>query len=85
MDFGCKEVDYSAVAWFTPIHPVESPDAMGACGILAGGESGDTWTHHWDDLCTEFADMFEPLSIPQDHEIKHRIEFSLVATLTSKW
>ena len=36
-----KGVDYGAVAWFTLIHPVESLDAIGVCGTLAGGESGD--------------------------------------------
>ena len=41
LDSICKEVDHGAVAWFTLIHLVESPDAMGACGTLAGGESGD--------------------------------------------
>ena len=37
-----KEVDYSVVAWFTLVHPVEPPNAMGAFGTLSGGESGDT-------------------------------------------
>ena len=42
LDSVCKEVDHSSVAWFTLVHPVElSPNAMGACGTLAGGESGD--------------------------------------------
>ena len=36
LDSVCKEV-----ALFTLIHLVESPNAMGACGTLAGGESGD--------------------------------------------
>ena len=42
LDSVFKEVDHGAVAWFTIICPVESPDAMGACDTLAGGESGDT-------------------------------------------
>ena len=41
LDSICKEVDHGAISWFTFICPVESPDAMGACGTLAGGESGD--------------------------------------------
>ena len=42
LDSFSKEVDHNAVAWFTLIHPVESPDAMGAYGTLAGGEPRDT-------------------------------------------
>ena len=37
LDSVCKEVDFDAIAWFTLIHPVEFPDAMGACGTLASG------------------------------------------------
>ena len=37
----CKEVDCSTVAWLTLVHPVEPPNAMGACGTLAGWESRD--------------------------------------------
>ena len=37
-----KEVDHGAVVWFMLIHPVESLDAIGACGTLAGRGSGDT-------------------------------------------
>ena len=85
LDSICKEVDCVAVAWFTLICPVASPDAMGACGTLAGGESGDAQTHHWDDLCTEFADVFETPSISQEHEIKHRIELLPSNTPPSKW
>ena len=40
LDSVCKEVDHRAVACFTLVHLVELPNAMGACGILAGGESG---------------------------------------------
>ena len=36
-----KEVDDGVVAWFTLICPTEPPDAIGACGTLSGGESGD--------------------------------------------
>ena len=35
-----KEVDCGAVACFTLISLLESPDAMGAYGTLTGGESG---------------------------------------------
>ena len=62
-----------------------SLDAMGACGTLAGGESGDAHTHCWDDLCTKFTDVFDPPSIPQEHENKHRIEVLPVSTPPSKW
>ena len=41
LDSACKEVDHGAIAWFTLVHPVEPPDAMGACGTFAGGESGN--------------------------------------------
>ena len=41
LDAVCKKVDHGAVIWFTLVHPVEPPNVMGACGILAGGESGD--------------------------------------------
>ena len=37
----CKKIDCVAVAWFMLIHPVESPDAMGACDTLAGGNFVD--------------------------------------------
>ena len=40
LDSVCKEVDHGAVTWFTLSHLVEPPNAMGACGTLAGGESG---------------------------------------------
>ena len=36
-----KDVDHGSVAWFTLVCLVEPLDAMGACGTLAGGESGD--------------------------------------------
>ena len=35
-----KEIGHGTVVWFTLVHPVEPLDAMGACGTLAGGESG---------------------------------------------
>ena len=57
------------VAWFTLAYPVKPADAMGAYGTLASRKSGDTWTHCWDNLCTEFADVFEPLSIPQEYKL----------------
>ena len=41
LDSVCKEVDHGAIAWFIFFHFVEPPDAMGACGTLASGESGD--------------------------------------------
>ena len=41
LDSVSKEVDHSSAAWFTVVHLVEPPDAMGACGTLAGGESED--------------------------------------------
>ena len=41
LDSVFKEVDCGAIACFTLVSPLESPDAMGACGTLAGGESGD--------------------------------------------
>ena len=37
----CKEGDCGAVAWYTLVHLVEPPDAMGACGTLIGGKSGE--------------------------------------------
>ena len=37
-----KELDHGAVAWFTLVHLVEPPDAMGACSTLAGREPRDT-------------------------------------------
>ena len=67
-----EKVDCSAVAWFTLVYLVELPDTMKAYGTFAGGESGDAKTHQWDNLFTEFAGVFEPLSIPQESEIKHR-------------
>ena len=36
-----KEVDHSAIAWFTLVYPVEPLDAMRVYGTLAGGESRD--------------------------------------------
>ena len=41
LDSICKEVDHGVVAWFILICPVASLNVMGACGTLAGGESGD--------------------------------------------
>ena len=79
-----NKVDHVSVAWLRFIHPVVPPDAMGICSTLAGGECGDTYTHHWDDLCTEFADVFEPPSIPQERKIMHRIELFLGTTPPSK-
>ena len=38
----CEEVDYGSVVWFTLVHPVEPPDAIGACSALTGGKSEDT-------------------------------------------
>ena len=52
------------MAWFTHIPPVESPDAMVACGALAGGEPGNAQAHHWDTLCTEFTNAFSLASMP---------------------
>ena len=42
LDSVCKKVYHSAVAWFTFVCLVEAPDAIMACGTLAGGESGNT-------------------------------------------
>ena len=41
LDSVFKELDCGEVGWFTLIRLVESPDAMGAYGTLARGESGD--------------------------------------------
>ena len=41
LDSICKEIDHNKVAWFIFICLVESPDVMGACGILTSGEPGD--------------------------------------------
>ena len=41
LDSICKEADHSAATWLTLTHPVETPDAMWACGTVFGGESGD--------------------------------------------
>ena len=41
LDSICKKVDCGAIAWLILICLVESPDAIGACGTLAGGEFGD--------------------------------------------
>ena len=37
-----------------------------------------------DDLCAGFADVFKPLSIPQEHEIKHKIKLLTGSTPPSK-
>ena len=60
-----KEFNHGTVALFILVHLVEPLDTMGFCGTLIGWESGDAYTHHWDDLCTEFADVSEPLSTVQ--------------------
>ena len=41
LDSICKEVNCGAVAWFTIVYLVDPPDAMGVCGTLASGESGN--------------------------------------------
>ena len=41
LDSICKEIDHGTVAYYILVCPVEPLDAMGACGTLAGGESGD--------------------------------------------
>ena len=41
LDSIIREVDHGAIAWFILVYPVDPPDAMGACGTLAGGESED--------------------------------------------
>ena len=41
LDSFCKVFDHGAVAWFTLVYPVEPLDAMGICGTIASGESGD--------------------------------------------
>ena len=42
LDSVCKEVDLGVVAWFTLVHLVEPPNAMGACGTFDGGESRES-------------------------------------------
>ena len=63
LDSVYKEVKHVAVAWFIFFHLVELPDAMGSCGALISGEPKKDYTHHWYNLCTEFASVFELLSI----------------------
>ena len=41
LDSVCKVVARGAVAWFTLVHLVESPDTIGAYGTFAGRESGN--------------------------------------------
>ena len=67
-------MDRGATAWFALLRPATDPDAMGACGALAGGEPGDAQDPRWEAICTEFADVFAPPSTPHEREIKHRIE-----------
>ena len=44
LDSVCEEVSRGAFACLTLFCLVEPPDAMGACGILSGRESGDAYT-----------------------------------------
>ena len=72
------------MAWFTLVHLIEPPDAKGSYGALANRESGDAWTHCWDNLCTKFSNVFELLAMLQKCKIKHGIKLFPDSTLPSK-